>query len=247
MKKVLFSTLAMCAIALGFSACSKEDDEEMEWKKVSYTTSMQAVDLGLTSGTKWGIMNVGAAEPEGYGDYFAWGDTASRGENWKTEKRYNWTYAPFNNGQKNCDLNYYKGVFNDVCPGGTLSSEYDAATQLCGSDWRMPTESEWKELAQECTWEWTDNYNDKGVAGYIVYKDNKDNQIFLPAAGKRSYSTFDDCRQGFYWSSTSYYDEFGNITPSTYALCMYYNRNAINAKKYTYYRYFGFPIRPVRK
>ena len=34
-----------------------------------------AVDLGLTSGTKWANMNVGATAPQDYGCYFAWGET----------------------------------------------------------------------------------------------------------------------------------------------------------------------------
>ena len=33
------------------------------------------VDLGLPSGLKWATCNVGATTPEGYGDYFAWGET----------------------------------------------------------------------------------------------------------------------------------------------------------------------------
>ena len=41
--------------------------------------NVQAIDLGLPSGIKWASCNVGAttpegaATPEGYGDYFAWG------------------------------------------------------------------------------------------------------------------------------------------------------------------------------
>ena len=36
---------------------------------------VEAVDLGLPSGTKWANMNVGAETPEDYGSYFAWGET----------------------------------------------------------------------------------------------------------------------------------------------------------------------------
>ena len=32
------------------------------------------VDLGLPSGTLWATMNVGASNPEDYGDFFPWGD-----------------------------------------------------------------------------------------------------------------------------------------------------------------------------
>lgn len=34
-----------------------------------------AIDLGLPSGTKWCCCNVGASTPEGYGGYYAWGET----------------------------------------------------------------------------------------------------------------------------------------------------------------------------
>ncbi len=241
MKKALFSALAMCAIALCLSACSSDEIDEYEQNIISYSTEMESVDLGLPSHTMWGTMNVGANCPEAYGDYFAWGDSISRGEDWKTDlKKYNWINAPFNNGQKNCDQDYFKTVFDTVCPSGTLSEEHDAATQLCGSDWRMPTADEWFELYTECEWEWTDDYNGKGIKGYIVHSVDKTTHIFLPGAGKRSYASYSEEGQGFYWSSTP-------KGISTYALCLYFNRNNINADKYPYYRYYGFTIRPVRK
>ena len=36
------------------------------------------VDLGLPSGTKWAICNIGASSPEKYGEYFAWGETIAK-------------------------------------------------------------------------------------------------------------------------------------------------------------------------
>ena len=36
------------------------------------------VDLGLPSGLKWATCNVGAAQPEEYGDFFAWGETQQK-------------------------------------------------------------------------------------------------------------------------------------------------------------------------
>ena len=45
------------------------------------------VDLGLPSGTLWATCNVGATTPEGYGDYFAWGDvTAKSFTDWSNYK-----------------------------------------------------------------------------------------------------------------------------------------------------------------
>ena len=36
------------------------------------------VDLGLPSGLLWAECNLGAAKPEEYGDYYAWGETATK-------------------------------------------------------------------------------------------------------------------------------------------------------------------------
>ena len=46
-----------------------------------------AVDLGLPSGTLWADRNIGADSPEGYGDYFAWGETRPKSTySWSTYK-----------------------------------------------------------------------------------------------------------------------------------------------------------------
>lgn len=45
------------------------------------------VDLGLPSGTLWATCNVGATNPEDYGDYYAWGETEVKNEyKWNTYK-----------------------------------------------------------------------------------------------------------------------------------------------------------------
>ena len=38
------------------------------------------VDLGLPSGVRWAPFNLGATDPTGYGDYYAWGATSPRYE-----------------------------------------------------------------------------------------------------------------------------------------------------------------------
>ena len=42
-----------------------------------YTNGYGYVDLGLPSGTKWATCNVGATNPEDYGNYYAWGETTT--------------------------------------------------------------------------------------------------------------------------------------------------------------------------
>ena len=39
---------------------------------------VEAIDLGLPSGTKWASCNVGATKPYEYGGYYAWGETSEK-------------------------------------------------------------------------------------------------------------------------------------------------------------------------
>ena len=51
-----------------------EEAEPVEW-----------VDLGLPSGTLWASCNIGANNPEDYGDFFAWGETEQKSDyTWST-------------------------------------------------------------------------------------------------------------------------------------------------------------------
>ena len=134
-----------------------------------------AVDLGLS--VKWAPCNVGANSPEGYGDYFAWGEISPK-ENYTSD---------------NC-LTYCVQM-TDI----SGNPQYDAATANWGGAWRMPTEAEQDELRNNCTWEWTTL---NGVNGRRVTGPNG-NSIFLPAAGYRyGASSFDVGSLGYYWSST---------------------------------------------
>ncbi len=159
--------------------------------------AFEYVDLGLSSGTLWATFNVGATAPEQYGDYFAWGETQPK-ENysWLNEGDYKW--GVFNSS----DTNYGMTKYNKTDGKTVLAPEDDAATANWGGDWRMPTTAEQQELLNECTWEWTDNYNNTGVAGRIVTGTNG-NSIFLPAAGYRDDSLlYLGGSYGYYWSSS---------------------------------------------
>ena len=154
------------------------------------------VDLGLPSGLKWATCNVGATTPEGYGDYFAWGETAPKTTyNWSTYKYCNGTYDTMT---KYCESSSYGTVDNKT----VLELEDDAAHVNWGGSWRMPTLAEQKELidTNNCTWEWIAR---NGVNGYKVTSKKNGNFIFLPAPGWR----YDDNHynagsDGSYWSSS---------------------------------------------
>ena len=142
---------------------------------------LEAVDLGLLSGTKWANMNVGATAPEEYGGYYAWGETE--------EKDYydGSTYA------------YYKDD-NYIYIGDDIAgTKYDVAHMKWGGDWVMPTKDQIDELIKKCTYEMITVNNVNGGK----FTGPNGNSIFLPAAGYRwggdlSYAGLN----GYYWSST---------------------------------------------
>ena len=135
----------------------------------------QYVDLGLS--VKWATCNVGTTKPEGYGDYFAWGETRSKS---------------YYNGSS---YTYYDNPT-------TLPLSADAARANWGGKWRMPTMHELEELRSKCTWTWT---TQNGVNGYKVTSNSNGNYIFLPAAGYRDLgSLYGDGDYGYYWSSSAY-------------------------------------------
>ena len=155
------------------------------------TNGYEYVDLGLPSGLKWAARNVGAANPENDGEYFAWGETVLK-------SAYSWSTYKFGTSAS--------GPFSKYAPGDNktvLDLEDDAAHVNMGGNWRMPTKEEWTELIDNCTW------TDKTVnivRGKLVTGPNG-NSIFLPFAGY-----IDDtyiCEMlsaGYYWSSSLAYN-----------------------------------------
>ena len=157
------------------------------------------VDLGLPSGTLWATCNVGATEPEEYGDYFAWGEI-------KPKDYYDWSTYKWCNGTalsltKYCTQSNHGTVDNKII----LEQSDDAAVQNWGGDWRMPTIAECDELRTESTWTWTSL---NGVYGSKVTSKINGKSIFMPAAGgvflieTGSISSIGE--HGYYWSSSLY-------------------------------------------
>ena len=82
----------------------------------------------------------------------------------------------------------------------------DAARANWQGEWRTPTEAEWSELVNNCTWVWDDNYNGTGIKGCLVTGGRPgyiDRSIFLPAAGyySRTANNYQNY-YGHYWASS---------------------------------------------
>ena len=180
------------------------------------------IDLGLPSGTKWACCNVGASTPEGYGSYFAWGETWER-------NTYNWENYMYCEGEVNTCLDLGSDISG--------SPSYDAAYVNMGMSWIMPSIEQMQELVENCTSQWT---TVNGVNGRIMTGPNGAS-IFLPAAG---YHWEDELNvvgdYGRYWSSS--------LLPSdankAYHLSFY--SGSINWNKANY-RYNGYSVRPINQ
>ena len=226
---------------------------EVKTLEAEVVTVPEYVDLGLPSGVKWATFNVGATKPEEYGDYFAWGETEpyykdgyaqSNSPEWKEGKSdgYDWSSYTFGTSSSGPFSKYVTdSSYGTVDNKTVLDLEDDAAHVNWGGSWRMPTDEEWKELIDNCTWTWTSDYNGTGVAGRIVTSNitgYTDKSIFLPAAGRRGGTGFSDMGSyGYFWSSslrTGYPCDACNV----YFYSDYFNwgRN---------YRYYGRSVRPV--
>ena len=141
-----------------------------------------AIDLGLPSGTKWCCCNVGASTPEGYGGYYAWGETSEKSV-------YNWdTYAYYNSNTG------YVNIGSDIA-----GTSYDVARVRMGAPWRMPSHEQQMELIDNCSRQWTQQ---NGVNGILVTGPSV-GQVFLPAAGVRVFGELNFAgSDGAYWSSS---------------------------------------------
>jgi formylglycine-generating enzyme required for sulfatase activity len=211
-------TIYRIGLRLALGQDISPEPEEHEW-----------VDLGLPSGTLWATCNVGASEPEEYGDYFAWGETEPKEVySWKT---YKWCSGSYNTLTKYCTNSTYGTVDNKM----ELYPEDDAAYVNWGPEWRMPTIDQLQELINNCTWTWT---TQNGVNGRLVTGPNE-NTLFLPAAGRRWSRASDSASSyGFYWSRVLYssysYDAYDL---GFYSDDVYWNNGS---------RSDGFTVRAVR-
>ena len=199
MKKILFSLVALvCSMSM-----NAQQIRLMKGNTVVATYSAAQVDnvvfeeaaaLGKTGTAKRGNIdvnwvqlwedgprfaeyNVGAAnnKAEDYGGYYCWGSSINKDSN-----------------------HAYKSG------NAALTGTDDTATNLWGSNWRMPTQAELEALIANCDAEWTTVNGVRGrkFTGKGAYASNS---VFLPSAGECYGSDVfgsGNTGAGYYWSST---------------------------------------------
>ena len=229
-----------------YDDCSKNGKTEDIRHSIGEENGHTWVDLGLTSGTKWASCNVGATTPEESGSHYAWGETAPKKKYWWNPYKY--ANSAADKLTKYCtNAHYGNGIEKDGVTYGfidnktTLDPWDDAAHVNWGGDWRMPTDAEWTELREQCTWTWT---TQNGVKGCQVTSKTNSNSIFLPAAGERCDGMLRHASNdgepgpyGFYWSSSLF-----EIRPDgAWNVC--FTEDSVYRRSTS--RFYGFSVRPV--
>ena len=201
-----------------------------------------AIDLGLPSGTKWACCNVGTNVPEGYGGYYAWGETEEKavyndvtylyssgvdgGDGWYDDYHDNGLYGEWQN------------IGSDIA-----GTQYDVAHVVWGGSWCMPSLDQMKELLDHTSSSWVTL---NGVYGRLFTSKNG-GTIFLPAAGYRwddgYYNGGAYGNHGYYWSSKKTYGSDHYYAYHLFIFCgdAYWNG------QYAYGRVYGSSVRPVCK
>ena len=192
------------------------------------------VDLGLS--VKWAKCNVGAEKETDAGLYFAWGETtgytASQVGN---DKQFSWSDYKYGNSSSNLTK------YNESDSKTVLESTDDAATQIMGSDWRMPTKADFDELLSGTTNEWVTNHNGTGVNGWkFTHKTDTSKYIFIPAAGDCGVGSVANVgSNGSVWSSSL------RTSGPDYAWYLSFNSGHCNVNSIS--RCYGRSVRGVRK
>ena len=158
------------------------------------------VDLGLSSGTKWANMNIGATKETDYGLFFQWGDTVGYDES-TAAAHSTWSTCPGNGGASSYDTSALTTWDNNNLTNDVLNTSVDAAYVHTNGKAKMPTEAQCKELINETNSEWT---SINGVYGRkFTNKTDSSKYIFIPAAGyfingsRNSKGSY-----GYVWSSS---------------------------------------------
>ena len=152
-----------------------EDDSKVHYFEDPYN-GHEYVDLGLPSKTKWATMNVGASSETDYGNYYQYGKGAAQYAATSGDSNYSGTEDP-------------------------LDSSVDTAVQVWGGQWHMPTKAQIKELIDNTTYKWVENYKGSRIGCTLTAKNGA--VLFLPAAGIWYNGSLRNVGvSGYYWGSS---------------------------------------------
>ena len=176
------------------------------------------VKLFNDSDILWSNINLGASSPDDSGDFYAWGETATKSSYTKS----NYTYT---------------GTMEDIS-----GSQYDAAhvAEHWGGIWRMPTKTDLEELLNRCTWTEVTKY---GQPMYKVVGETGDS-IFIAKSGSMSGTSHSGQNSKVHiW--TSNLNTNANVENDNAYASNFNGSSRVIAPNTS--RYLGYAIRPIAK
>ena len=154
---------------------NKEGDPIVLTKKLFILP--EAVDLGFSS-VKWASANFGALDENDFGDYYAWGETATKED-----------YRLFTDSDTH--YKWYDGVrFTNYTSPVNLNSEDDAVLKFygeVGAKWKIPIAADFQELIDNSTvvkiWDPANTSRLKALKFISSVPGYTDRFIVIPCAG----------------------------------------------------------------
>ncbi len=189
------------------------------------------IDLGLPSGKKWAMCNVGATTPCEPGLLFQFGrvDGYAYGD---TNHQFSSVNPPVTTSGKT------------YTAGDVLVAADDAAAVNMGGKWHMPTKADIDELIANTTNSWVkcnvehDGEHTTMLGRLFVSKTDTNKKLFIPAAGYFVGGSFSyRGSSGFVRSSSVYSDNTRNA--------YYLDFGSRDCYVYSDYCYYGFSVRGV--
>ena len=191
------------------------------------------VDLGLPSGTLWSTVNVGAQTPFQRGQYFSWGNIEGYVASYN-EGDYSGEIVGYSFIQDNYQLT------NGYQLSGSIPVGNDAAVDIMGGEWSIPTDTQFQELFDNCTITWVTK---NGVPGKLFTSNINGKTLFLINNGYGNATTLDSPKyQAAYWTSVEDKVNTNKALSFVLSTSILPNLNAVHPEE----KRFGFGIRAVK-
>ena len=204
--------------------------QDIQFVEITAIDGHEYIDLGLPSGTLWATTNIGAENPEDYGNYYSWGET-------QTKDDYSARNYVFGNP-------IYGSVTKYNAEDGLMEllPEDDAATVNWGSNWQMPSAAQCDELICEDYTTATPIITQDGKNGFLITSKINGSSIFLPLPGYMIDILFAAETDGCYYSRTKH-SQYASDACVMYA---YHSSRKDYLEVSSLNRNIGGSIRPVR-